>query len=305
MRSTLIVMNPHAGGGRHAEATRELAKTRGWSLRETERKGDARRLAAEAARPETEVLVVAGGDGTVNEVINGLMEIEPARRPTLGILPCGTANDFVKLQREGLTWDDAVAMIEGGACRRFDLARVEGGRRGYFANAATGGISSEIQEQLDDQAKQWWGRFSYFRVAAEVIPRAEAYAVRVEAGSETYEGPAMALMVANGRHAGGVELLPEADPEDHRLDVAVVRAESLGELSSLLARFAVGRQEQSAHFWMARARRIEIRSEPGMSFIGDGEPLGETPLIFEAVPGAIEICSPSSGDGEEGKPVGA
>lgn len=292
MNEILMILNPAAGGGRCADDARELARSHGWKLQETAESGDARRLAAKLGSSAPGTIVAAGGDGTINEVINGLMEHREDARPRLGILPCGTANDFVKLQRPGLRWKEAVAAILKGQGRKFDLAEVSGGRRHHFANAATGGISAEIHERLDDGAKSWWGSFSYFRIAAKIIPRAAVYEARVKAGNRSFEGRAMALMIANGRHAGGVKLLPNADPTDHHLDVAVVKAETLAELSALLAQFAVGKHEESAHFWLAKAREIEVECDPAMTFIGDGEALGETPLRFRVIPGAIEICTP-------------
>lgn len=292
MNEILMILNPAAGGGRCADDAKELARSHGWKLQETAESGDARRFAAELGSSAPGTIVAAGGDGTINEVIDGLMEHPVDARPRLGILPCGTANDFVKLQRPGLTWEEAVSAIVKGQRRKFDLAEVSGGRRDYFANAATGGISAEIREQLDDTAKSWWGSFSYFRVAAKIIPRAEVYEVNVQAGDRSFEGRAMAMMIANGRHAGGVKLLPSADPTDHQLDVAVVKAETLAELSALLAQFAVGKHEESEHFWSAKAREIKVECDPTMTFIGDGEEMGGSPLTFRAIPGAIEICTP-------------
>jgi len=298
----LVIANPCAGGGRMADALAAWSADggSGWRVVETESSDHARELARQAASGGAECVVAAGGDGTVHDVVQGLMRgAEAETRPVLGVLPCGTANDFSRAIGLNGEWVASVAAIDGGATRPIDVVKVtgasiEGGERvsRYIVNAATGGLSVAIDEAMDETIKQWWGPFSYARVAAEVLPTAESFRVKLTVrGGETVEGEALAVLVANGPRAGGVELAPRAELGDGRLDVAVAHGATWDQRAGLLADFAQGRAYASERIEWRWGERVDVEAEPAMGFIGDGERLGTTPMTFELLGGALRVLT--------------
>jgi diacylglycerol kinase (ATP) len=295
----LVLVNPCAGGGRMHDRVRSWASDRpGWRLHETRSGDHARELAEEAALAQAAVVVAAGGDGTVHDVVQGLMATE-ASRPVLGVLPCGTANDFTNTIGLDGDWSASVAAIDAGHTIDADVIRaVATDDDGhplppvYVINAATGGLSVAIDDAMDEEVKQWWGRFSYAKLAIEEYLDATAYDARIEVDGQALTGEALAIVVANGVYAGGVQLAPRARADDGRADVCLVRGQTWDEGLGLLADLALGRTYASERFEWVLGSNVTITSEPAMPFIADGEQIGRTPLTLEVCRGCLRVLTP-------------
>jgi diacylglycerol kinase (ATP) len=306
MRICLIV-NPNAGSADAGTALRDAAdRDPEVTVRETKAAGDGTRLAKEAAQEGFDIVVAAGGDGTVNEVVNGLAALPLKAR--LGIVPLGTGND---LPRTLAVPDDpleAFALLRTGRERTIDLMRVRtGGRELYGANVGAGGFTGQMNEAMTDEIKDRWGPLAYLRGAVTVLPDLTRYRTRVRYDGAAWEDVhAMNIVVANARTAGGGTVVaPLANPEDGLLDVVVVsgRAGAV-ELAGVAARLLAGNYLESDAVTHRRARRVEIQSEPGMAFNVDGELLSDEPITFTVVPQALRVIV---GDGyqPEGQPAAA
>jgi diacylglycerol kinase (ATP) len=253
-----IIMNPNAGSAERGEALREAVAGRSdMIIRETRRPREARELAAEVLRSGYELIVAAGGDGTINEVVNGLAaDFEKA---TLGIIPLGTGNDLARTLALPDDPREALALSTEGPVRRIDLIKVESAdTMVYGVNAAAGGFSGQVDEALSDELKATWGPLAYPIGAVSVLPDLTGY----ETSIAWEDGPfgrveALNIVVANGRTvAGGFQVAPTANPEDGLLDVVFVRY---------------------------------ITSRPGMWFNVDGEPLTKEPITFSVQPQALRV----------------
>jgi len=300
---TRVILNPRAGGAEALAEIREaLGRLPGAEVCETRGEGHGAELAREAVEDGVDLIVAAGGDGTLNEVLNGMAIGLPGVR--LGVLPLGTGNDFVRSIGVPAGLDEAVAVLARGRTRRIDVARASAGETTrYFLNMAAGGFSNEVDEVLDSEVKRRWGPLAYIRSAAEAIPELTAHHARIVLdGGEELTADLYAIVVANARYvASGIPAAPSARLDDGALDVVIFREATPAQIAGLIPRALLGRHEDSEHVIWRRAQRVEVDSEPPIPFNADGEPIGETPAAFEILPRALEIvCGELVHEGEDG-----
>ena len=305
---TLVVLNPRSRGG----ASRRRVAALEASLREalgpldfetTRGPRDAERLAREGVRSGIERLVVAGGDGTLSEVVTGLMAAKLADYVTLGLIPLGTGSDFAKTLGVPRDPEEAVAVIARGATRRVDAGRArfegpDGGERvAYYANAASFGISGRVTELANRSAKRLGGTATFAWSAIRAIVRHRPVPVTVRVDSETFaEGGLVLGAAANGHtFGGGMRVAPEARPDDGLLDVVAVTGLGAARLLQKLPRLYRGTHLDDAAVAFRRGRIVEAApvGDDAVPLELDGEPLGRLPARFEVVPGALSMYAPN------------
>ncbi|HVS03362.1 MAG TPA: diacylglycerol kinase family protein [Thermoanaerobaculia bacterium] len=289
-----LILNPGSRNGEAAAAAllpllRQLGDVR-MLLTRGVRHGEA--LAREAAAGGERLIFVAGGDGTLNEVINGLTGYFDQVR--LGVLPVGTGNDFARSLGMPADLEGAVAALAAGRTRRCDLVRFRSGDLDrYFANVSAGGFSGEVNETLTPQMKDSWGPLAYFRAALETLPERCAHSVRlVFDDEEVRQEKAFNVAVANGRFvAGGIPVAPYAEIDDGVFDVILIKECSLAAIAGLASKALVGRhlEDSAEEVFFRQARSLDLVSEPPMAFNVDGEVVGERDGRFELVAGALEV----------------
>lgn len=293
--STRIVLNPAAGGGGELDRTvamlLEHPALAGAEVRVTDEEHDARFLAREAARSGYRRVVAAGGDGTVNGVVNGLAE--EGGGPVLGVLPLGTGNDLARSLGIPRDLEDALEALARAGSRPMDLLRITRPVERWAANASAGGMSGEVDEALDPEVKEAWGPLAYIRSALEVVADPPVYRVALSGdGGEPWEGEAVNVLVANGRTvAGGIPAAPTALLDDGLLDVVVVKAATLGALAGFASLCILGKHLDHELVVHRRVTSLEVRSDPPMPFNVDGELVGETPLDVALHPRALQVLA--------------
>jgi len=257
----------------------------------TEEPGDATDRAAEAAAADYDRVIAMGGDGTIHEVVNGLMTVDAP--PTLAIIPLGTGNDLARtlaLPRDPL---EALALVAEGETRALDLIRVQptDGATRYGINAAAGGFSGQVDEELTPEMKRRWGPLAFLLGAVSALPDIEAYATRIAFNDEAPTAvDAFNIVVANGRTAGGGKpVAPVANPEDGLLDVVTIEEGTLAALSQVAAQLVAGTYLDHPLVTHRRVRSVRVEASPGMWFNVDGELLTNEPVTFEAVPQALPV----------------
>lgn len=293
MTRTLVILNPGAGGadevaGRMA-VIREHPALEDGEIRRTGEAGDARTLARRAAADGVERVVAAGGDGTVNGVVTGLLE--EGRGAVLGVLPMGTGNDLARSLGIPLELDGALDVLAEATPVSVDLVRMTGSADRWFANASAGGLSGRVDEGVTPDLKAVWGPLAYIRSALEFVSELPTWRVTLETGAgETWEGDALNVLVANGRTvAGGIPVAPEARLDDGLLDVVVVRTAGLPALAAFASRCLVESHLDHELVEHRVVRSLSVASEPPMTFNVDGELVGETPFSYEVRPGALQV----------------
>ena len=211
MPQTLIIHNPNAGNGESENALRLFADQIDLGrYQQTKERGDAEAMAKQAAEDGVARVIAAGGDGTLHEIINGVLKASADKPPSLGLIPCGSANDFAKVLGIEPNVDDALKVIQTGTETPIDIVEIKGGQRPFMINAATGGLSVQLEQTMEDDVKQWWGAFAYARAAAGVIPQAQNFNVRVTVDDKTVQANSAAIVIGNGGYAGNLCMLPEA-----------------------------------------------------------------------------------------------
>lgn len=299
---TCVILNPTAGGAEDAEEllARELDALDDLAIWRTAGAGDAGTMAARARDEGFERIVAAGGDGTLNEVVNGLAphfgDVE------LGLVPLGTGNDLARTLEIPRNVEDAVALLLTGVARPVDVARVEAEKVRYFLNVSAGGFSGEVNEILehDPEVKAAWGPLSYVRGAFEALSELEPYRTRLildpgGAGEERIRLAAVNVIVANARFVGGgLHVAPRALCDDGLLDLVVVRAAAKGRLSLLASKLLVSQHLEDELILHRQVRALEVHAEPAMPFNADGELIGHTPVRYRVLPGALRFIGPAA-----------
>jgi len=287
-----VICNPSSGGGAYDPDVLR-AEFDGYELDwvETEGPGDA----SEAAREWHEgLLIVAGGDGTINDAVNGLGKAGFPQGVTLGILPAGTGNDLAATLCIPDDPDEAEDVIRQGRVRTLDVARVrsEGIGERFFINVATGGLGAEISDANEGELKRRWGKLSYLRASLEVAKDFDVRELDLYLDGELHRTRAVNVVVGNCRYAGGGWLAaPRANPEDGLLDVVIIEKLGLADLLQL-APASMARADYLGKEGVFSARAKEIRVEtqpPGLDFTVDGEVVGDEPARFSVVPGALKV----------------
>lgn len=293
MAKTCIILNPSAGSIRDLDAlTARLAQLPDAELRLTNKPGSAARIAKTAIGKGRTTIVAAGGDGTLNEVINGIGENFGDIR--VGLLPLGTGNDFGRSIEMPVDLEAALEVIRAGETRAVDLVRVTSDEVRYFVNVSAGGFSGLVDEKLTPEMKKTWGPLAYLRSAAAALPELRAYRTTLALDNE--ESIMMELynvVVANGRYvAGGRLIAPEASIDDGLLDVILIPQRPAAEMALIVAQIALGTHLSSEAVVYRRARKLTVNSKPGMWFNVDGELVGNEPATFEIVPRALRFIAP-------------
>jgi diacylglycerol kinase (ATP) len=285
-----IIFNPAAGSvvneGRTAAQLNEL---RPIALATTKKNGDAEKWARAAARSGSRYLIVAGGDGTLNEVVNGIARSK--HPPQIGIAPLGTGNDFARTLGLPLSLEENIDILHAGKTRPIDIVRVQSNRARYFVNVATGGFSGVVRKKMTPEIKRNWGPLAYIRGAAAALPKLHAYKTRIVLDRDEELSTALYnVVIANGRFAaGGLPIAPDADPADGLLDVVLIPKRSAPEIALLAAAIISGGHFSNSAIIFRRAKKISVRSSPGMSFNVDGELIGSVPAVFQILPRALKF----------------
>ena len=290
---TCIICNPLAGGTDHAEETTEkLRALDSATVHLTSAAGDATAMARAAVAEGFETIVAAGGDGTLNEIINGIAPHSTEVR--VGLIPLGTGNDFARMLSLPSSVEECLDVVRARNTRVIDLVRVTSDEVRYFVNVSAGGFSGIVNEQLTPELKQTWGPLAYLRGAAAALPELHAYRTTITLDDhDSLELDLYNIIVANGRFvAGGTPVAPEAEIDDGLLDVVLVPNRPGSEIAVMVAQMLVGAHLSSDAIVFRRAAKVGVESRPGMWFNVDGELVGNEPATFEIIPRALQFLVP-------------
>jgi diacylglycerol kinase (ATP) len=300
-----VIINPAAGSGRAGkrwpEFEAEIAR-HGYDVQPNFTSGpdDATRLARQLALGGARTIVCVGGDGTANEIINGMIDDgQPVNRATrLALIPCGTGKDLgrtlgtrdVESMLRALA-DGATALMDVGRVTYQDALTGETVSR-LFANVADAGLGAATAERINRSSKALGGFVSYFSGAVRSIVAFKPWEIAVEVdGAPIYDGSAGMVVFANGRYfAGGMKIAPEASICDGLLDIFVL--EGVGKrtlLTSLLPRVYRGRHVGQPGVVHLRGSKATVTCATGMLLEVDGEQVGRTPVTVDVVPGALRV----------------
>jgi diacylglycerol kinase (ATP) len=296
-----------------------------FEVRHTRGPGDAERIAARAQREGVGRVVVAGGDGSVSQVVTGILAARhsavasvgadaagvasevPGRAdgPEVGWLPLGTGGDLSRAFGLEGGVAEAIERLASGATRPVDVGRIRYRARdgrdhtSYFLNVASLGISGLVDEYVIDAPRFLGGSFAFLVAALRAFAAYQPPTVQFSVdGKDLFEGPISLVAVANGSYfGGGMHIAPDARPDDAVFDLVIVKALSkLGLLANLPSLYR-GTHLGSPAVSCMRAVRLDVRALSGEVLLDvDGEPLGTLPASIELLPSALTLCGAGAVD---------
>jgi YegS/Rv2252/BmrU family lipid kinase len=249
--------------------------------------GHIRKLALTAKEHGCKRIIVCGGDGTINEAINALVDSDVR----LGILPLGTGNDFARTLGIKEDLDFACNVLLEEKVRKVDLVKVNGSK--YFGSVGGVGFDAEVAS--------WANRYKRF------VPGAAIYLLAILAKLFTYKFKKVAITHDTGNHTGeilmaaigntewyggGINITPTALMDDGVLDICVVQKINKLKLLLFFPSVLKGTHTRFSEVKLYRTKKISISSETPLKLLGDGEILGETPVSLEVIPKALNIIAP-------------
>ncbi|GGF26221.1 diacylglycerol kinase [Halobacillus andaensis] len=238
--------------------------------------GDATEAAKLAVERKFDVVVAAGGDGTINEVINGIAEQE--FRPKLGIIPVGTTNDFARALCVPRNIHKAVDVILEDYSTPLDIGRVNDH---YFMNIAGGGKITEISYEVPSKLKTMIGQLAYYLKGIEMLPSLRPTYVEMEYDGRIFEGEVMLFLVSNTNSVGGLEkLAPGAKMDDGVFDLMIIEKMNIAEFVRLATLAIQGNHLNHPKFIHTTASRVKVHTEEKMQLNIDGEFGGLLPGEF-------------------------
>jgi len=251
---------------------------------------DASRFAREAMNDGVEVLVAGGGDGTINEVVNGILSTDSSPKMALGVLPLGTANDFARGCGIPLEPFEALKLATEGEPVSIDIPSANGV---YFANVASGGFGAEVTVGTNPQLKKAMGGGAYALTGIVTAAKMEPYSGKFVAPDESTEGSFIVMAVGNARQAGGgFQVTPNAFLDDGLMDVTALSDFQTKELGLVISEFQdfANPDNQFVHYRQVPGFEIELTSELPINL--DGEPHRWDHITFEILPKCLPVVLP-------------
>jgi diacylglycerol kinase (ATP) len=266
----------------------------------SERPGHLSELAARAAADGAGVLVVVGGDGTVHEVVNGLLSSGRATGVELAVLPRGTGKDFVRSLRIPADLERAIEVARDASARTVDAGRAhytawDGTQAdAYFANFAGAGISGAIARRANTTSKAMGGRLSFMWATLAVFAGWKSAAVTAEIDGTSRAGQMFEVLVMNGDYAaGGMWVTPDAEPDDELFDVLLIGDVTKADFVRTFPKIYRGKHLSHPKIDVLRGRHVQVDAAIPLPIVLDGEQPGTTPARFEIVPRALRVRVPS------------
>lgn len=254
--------------------------------------GDATLAAAEAVERGFDVIIAAGGDGTLYEVINGMAEKEG--RCPLGILPLGTTNDFARALNIPRSWDGACDLIIRGHTQVIDVGKVN---QRYFINIAGGGSLTELTYEVPSKLKTLLGQLAYYVKGIEKLPRLRPIEAYIKSEDRELHEEIMMFLIANSNSVGGFEKLsPDASLDDGLLDVFILKKCNLAEFIRVLTLAVRGEHFSDPNLIFFRTKDIQIISPDYVQLNLDGEFGGTLPCRISVLPQHLHIFTDETGN---------
>ena len=235
-----------------------------------------------------DLVIVGGGDGTLNAVVDSLVEMQLP----LGILPLGTANDLARTLSIPNTIPEACQVIADGHLKHIDLGWVNGK---HFFNVASMGLSVKITRNLDREFKRRWGILAYAFTALSTIVKTRPFLAEIRANGEIVKVKTIQIAIGNGRYyGGGMAVSEDAAIDDQELDLYSLELQNWWQIFPLLLPLKYGQHHQLD--WvrtLETKQEIEIYTKKPRTINTDGELTVSTPATFRVIPGALQVFIPA------------
>ena len=295
MKRARIIYNPSSGREqmkKNLPYVLERLEKAGYetSAHATTGKDCATKAARAACERQFDLIVAAGGDGTINEVISGMAE--EAYRPSLGILPGGTTNDIARALHLPKDIREACEVIVSGRKKKVDVGKV--GDSKYFFNIAGAGAMTELTYEVPVKLKTMIGQLAYYVKVLEKLPSIHPSRVVIEYDEGTFEGEMMLFLVSNTNSVGGFEkLAPNAYMNDGKFDLLILKKTNLADVVRIATQVLRGEHMNDERVIYTQTSQINIKTEEELFLNIDGEYGGSLPGKIVNLHQHIELIIPN------------
>ncbi|WNS76038.1 diacylglycerol kinase [Bacillus sp. DTU_2020_1000418_1_SI_GHA_SEK_038] len=303
MKRARIIYNPTSGREifkKHLAEVLQKLEIAGYetSCHATTGPGDATNAARIAVERKYDLVVAAGGDGTINEVVNGLAE--QAYRPKLGIIPVGTTNDFARALHIPRDIEAAADIIAKGDTIPVDIGRINDK---YFINIAGGGRLTELTYEVPSKLKTMLGQLAYYLKGIEMLPSIRSTEVSIEYDGKLFEGEAMLFLVGLTNSVGGFEkLAPDSSINDGLFSLLILKKTNLADFIRIATLAVRGEHINDPQVIYTQANRIKVQSSEKLQLNLDGEFGGLLPAEFVNLYRHLEVFVPIDQIRDEDRP---
>jgi diacylglycerol kinase (ATP) len=305
LTETVFLVNPASANGSTRRAWPEIAHRAAAAGLEgetlfSEGPGGIATVAERAAGMGAKKVVVVGGDGTVNEAVNGLLAVGAGKELELAVIARGTGTDFIRTFGIPTKLEEAIAVARDGVVRAIDAGQVSyrawDGSQGsaYFANIASAGMSGAVAMRANSTSKALGGKASFLWATLAVFARWRNAEISVDVDGEHREGSMLDVIVANCEWlGGGMHMTPNAKPDDGLFDVLLIGDVTKRDLVQTLPKIYRGTHLPHPKAEALSGRLVRVDAETPLPIELDGEQPGTTPATFEVVPDALRLRVPA------------
>lgn len=287
-RRALLIVNPKAGRREELRDgwTKQVEEAGIQLLKGTPEEGESLSDLIIRRASEVDLVILAGGDGTLNDAAEGLVRT----KLPLGILPLGTANDLARTLSLPTDLQEACDVITAGRLRRIDLGQVNDK---YFFNVASMGLSVTITRNLTKEVKKLWGVLAYLATASKAIFYARPFRAEIDDGQTVFHVKTVQIAVGNGKHyGGGMTICDDASIDDQLLHLYSLEVRHWWQVILLFPRLRMGLLEGSSHVRTMRGKSFKIKTKKTRRINTDGELTTKAPAEFRVVPYALSVFAP-------------
>jgi diacylglycerol kinase (ATP) len=287
----LFIVNPAAGKGKAKEITPRIEKlckdyNVKYEIKYTTKPHEATIIAKSGIEACYERIVAVGGDGTLNEVVNGIAGSDVA----LGIIPAGSGNDFIKSITSSKNIDEIILNSIHGEIRQVDLAKCNDR---YFINVGSVGFDAEVAARASVTKKLLTGIFAYLAAAISILFTFKGMNIKTEIDGQLIEKRALLIAIANAKYyGGGILPAPKADIEDGFFDICFVEHVPKLRILYLLPKYIKGQHENIKEVHFYKSKKVKFISNKEISINVDGEIFMDKQVTFEIIPKSIKVIFP-------------
>lgn len=281
------------------EAAEKLSREFSIQVLPTRAAGDDERLASQAVENNVDIIITAGGDGTLHNVVNGILQNRETREklPAISVFPVGSGNDFARTMQINASVDALKQRLTNSPIQHVDIGKVvfpsglpEKKRVRYFVNEVSVGLGPEVLQKLSRKSKLLPTGVSYYLATLQAFLSHRPVAVRAVTEQWEWEAPARVLAVANGRYFGhGLCIAPDARTDDGKFSVFLCGDRSAIDFVRYSRKLKAGKKIQIAGISYLDACKIELSSPSFCALEADGEVVGELPVTISPLPGKLSF----------------
>ncbi|MCP3029785.1 diacylglycerol kinase family lipid kinase [Halobacillus sp. A1] len=290
MKQAMIIVNPSSGKEEavdHVEKIEKILEGKEYTVKtvQTEKELDATQFCQDACSQEFDLVVSLGGDGTLNETINGMVDQE--HRPKLGIVPMGTVNDFARALNIPLDPEAAIETLESDLTKKVDIGSFNDR---YFVNIVAIGAIAEATSEVSPEQKTRFGPLAYLMEGVKTLASSNAYPLRIEYDDKVWEGDSFLFLAALTKSTAGFEKLsPDAKVNDGVLHCYVIKNVNMLRVASIVTAVLRGNLKEDKDVEYFQAKKLRVSSSEKLHTNVDGEEGDPLPVAMEVKPQHIEV----------------